>query len=59
PADHLAPIEHPSFIEGRVARIEFAGKPIGLIGELHPEVLERWQITMPCSMFELTLDPLL
>ena len=63
PADHLAPIEHPSFIEGRVARIELAGtggaSSIGLIGELHPEVLERWQITMPCSMFEVALDPLL
>jgi phenylalanyl-tRNA synthetase beta chain len=33
-------------------------KPVGLIGELHPEVLERWQITMPCSAFELALDPL-
>ncbi len=63
PADHLLPIEHPSFIEGRVAQIELAGPggatSIGLIGELHPEVLERWQIGMPCSMFELTLDPLL
>src|SRR5437899_5509638 len=53
PADHLTPIEHSSFIEGRVARIELAGRPVGLIGELHPETLERWQITMPCSMFEL------
>jgi len=63
PADHLAPIEHPSFIEGRVARIELVGtegaSAVGLIGELHPEVLERWQITMPCSMFEVALDPLL
>ncbi|TAL11148.1 MAG: phenylalanine--tRNA ligase subunit beta [Nitrospirae bacterium] len=63
PADHLTPIEHPSFIEGRAARIELVGpggtSSIGLIGELHPEVLERWQISMPCSMFELALDPLL
>ena len=63
PADHLTPIEHPSFIEGRVARIELVGSggasSVGLIGELHPEVLERWQISMPCSMFELTINPLL
>ena len=26
------------------------------IGELHPEVLERWQITMPCSAFEQVID---
>jgi phenylalanyl-tRNA synthetase beta chain len=34
-------------------------KTVGLIGELHPEVLERWQISVPCSMFELALTPLL
>ena len=55
----LEPIAHPSFIEGRVGQIEFGGTPVGLIGELHPEALERWQITMPCSAFELAIDPLL
>jgi len=45
-------------MDGRVAHIMIDDKPVGLIGELHPEVLERWQITMPCSAFELALDPL-
>ena len=58
-AYRLHPNSHPSFLEGRVAQILVGDQPIGLIGELHPEVLERWQISMPCSMFELTLDPLL
>src|SRR5207249_14623 len=58
-AYQLQPNSHPSFLEGRVAQILVGDQPIGLIGELHPEVLERWQISMPCSMFELTLDPLL
>jgi len=58
-AYRLHPTSHPSFLEGRVAQILVDDQPIGLIGELHPEVLERWQISMPCSMFELTLDPLL
>ncbi len=58
----LTPIEHPSFLPGRVGRVELGapgGTPIGLIGELHPEVLERWQIAMPCSMFDIAVDPLL
>ncbi len=55
----LEPATHPSFIEGRVGRIEFGGTPVGLIGELHPDVLERWQIAMPCSVFELAINPLL
>ncbi|TLY16958.1 MAG: hypothetical protein E6K67_08875 [Nitrospirae bacterium] len=58
-AYRLQPNSHPSFLEGRVAQILVGDQPIGLIGELHPEVLERWQISMPCSMFELTLQPLL
>jgi phenylalanyl-tRNA synthetase beta chain len=54
----LEPIPHPSFIEGRAGRIVVAGKEVGLIGELHPRVLENWQITMPCAVFELRLDGL-
>ena len=58
-AYRLQSTSHPSFLEGRVAQILVSAQPIGLIGEVHPEVLERWQISMPCSMFELTLQPLL
>ncbi|HET6370726.1 MAG TPA: phenylalanine--tRNA ligase subunit beta, partial [Nitrospiria bacterium] len=55
----LEPTAHESFIAGRAGRIVVVGEPIGLIGEIHPEVLERWQIGMPCVVFEFTLDPLL
>lgn len=55
----LEPVEHPSFLEGRAGRITIQGKPLGLIGELHPEVLEQWQIVMPTVVFELTVDGLL
>jgi len=32
---------------------------IGWIGEVHPEVLTRWQIGMPVAAFEITLEPFL
>jgi phenylalanyl-tRNA synthetase beta chain len=51
----LEPDSHPSFIGGRVGKVVLEGKDIGLIGELHPQVLENWQITMPCVVFELDL----
>jgi phenylalanyl-tRNA synthetase beta chain len=54
----LEPVSHPSFIEGRVGRIVIGGRDLGLIGELHPQVLENWQIAMPCTVFELVLDSL-
>ena len=54
----LEPVSHGSFIEGRAGKILHNGHPIGLIGELHPAVLENWHITMPVSIFELDIDPL-
>ena len=54
----LEPTTHPSFLEGRVGKIVVNGQSIGLIGELHPEVLEAWQISMPISVFELEVDAL-
>ncbi|HOX42703.1 MAG TPA: phenylalanine--tRNA ligase subunit beta [Myxococcota bacterium] len=51
--------EHPSFLPGRSARVLLADRPIGWLGELHPGVLERWQIGVPAAAFELELEPLL
>ncbi len=55
----LEEAEHPSFIGGRVGRVTVGGKAVGFIGEIHPEVLEAWNLTMPVSCFELDLSFLL
>ena len=54
----LEPIQHPSFLAGRVGSIVSEGKQVGVIGELHPEVLERWQIAVPAVAFEIDLTEL-
>jgi phenylalanyl-tRNA synthetase beta chain len=54
----LEPVPHPSFLEGRAGTILVSGKPVGIIGELHPEVLERWQIAMPVVAFDVNLSQL-
>jgi phenylalanyl-tRNA synthetase beta chain len=54
----LEPTAHRSFMEGRVGGIRVEGRDLGVIGELHPQVLENWGISMPCVAFELQLDPL-
>lgn len=54
----LEPLQHPSFLEGRAGRIVVAGTPVGVIGEIHPEVLERWQITVPAVSFDVNLSQL-
>jgi phenylalanyl-tRNA synthetase beta chain len=57
-AYRLEPIHHPSFLPGRVGGIVSEGKQVGVIGELHPEVLERWQIGVPTVAFEVDLTQL-
>lgn len=54
----LEPAEHPIFMPGRCGNIMVEGKSLGLIGEINPEVLDRWKITMPCAAFEVNLDSL-
>jgi phenylalanyl-tRNA synthetase beta chain len=52
-------IEESRFISGRCAEILFQGKGIGVFGELHPQVLENWGLTVPCSACEVDLEALL
>jgi phenylalanyl-tRNA synthetase beta chain len=47
------------FIPGRAAALLCRGKPVGVFGEIHPEVLENWGISVPCTAGELDLDSLL
>jgi len=55
----LESVPHPSFLEGRAGRIVGEdGVVLGVIGELHPEVLEHWQITVPVVSFEINLSVL-
>ena len=49
----------PRFIPGRAAALRYQGKTIGCFGEIHPEALENWGITVPCTGGELDLDSLL
>jgi phenylalanyl-tRNA synthetase beta chain len=60
----LVPSHHPSFLPGRFALVMLAGRqePIGLLGEVHPEVLAGdvgFGIRVPCAAFELSLSALL
>ena len=49
----------PRFIPGRAASLIYKGCPIGIFGEIHPEVLENWGITMPCIAAEIDIEALL
>jgi phenylalanyl-tRNA synthetase beta chain len=54
----LAPIDHPSFLEGRVGSILIGDKEVGIMGEIHPQVIESWKLEDPVAAMELDLDRL-
>ena len=43
----------PICIEGRSGQILAGGRQVGFIGEVHPQILEKWGLKMPTVIFEL------
>ena len=52
-------MNHPTFIPGRCANVVVDDKEIGFIGEVHPNVLEKFGIQMPVSACEIDLSVLI
>ncbi len=50
--------EHPTFLDGRVADIVIDGAHVGVIGEIHPEVLVEHGLEVPVVAFEFRLNAL-
>ncbi|MAG38181.1 phenylalanine--tRNA ligase subunit beta [Candidatus Pacearchaeota archaeon] len=48
--------EHQSLIPGRTASVLLNNKPIGYIGEVHPHTLNQWNVKMPLSVLEISLE---
>jgi len=48
-------IVHPSFIEGRIGKVTLDGIDFGILGEIHPEVLEAWKLENPVAVFEINI----
>ena len=44
------------FILGRVATCTVGNKVVGVFGEICPDILANWEITMPCVMAEFDVD---
>lgn len=45
--------DHGSFLEGRAGSVMIEEEQAGMLGELHPQVLENWGIQNPAAAFEL------
>jgi phenylalanyl-tRNA synthetase beta chain len=48
-------VDHPTFVAGRAAEFSVDGHKIGVLGEVHPEVLTNFGLTFPVALAEITL----
>lgn len=53
---HIRAADDPSFFPGRSAEVVVNGNVVGKIGVIHPEVLQKFEITNPCSAFEINIQ---
>ncbi|XP_040306284.1 phenylalanine--tRNA ligase beta subunit [Herpailurus yagouaroundi] len=51
--------EGAAFFPGRCAEILARGQSIGKLGVLHPDVITKFELTMPCSSLEINIEPFL
>ena len=52
-------LTHPSFIQGRAGKISVNNQEIGIIGEIHPVILNNFELENPVSSLEIDLTELL
>ena len=50
---------HPSFLQGRAATLSFTGTELGVVGEIHPEVLNNFELENPTGAFEIDLQKII
>jgi phenylalanyl-tRNA synthetase beta chain len=55
----LEQVEDPRFVSGRVGGVLYKGRRIGVVGEIHPAVLENWGIQQPAAAGEIEMDVVL
>ncbi|HEM7874318.1 TPA: phenylalanine--tRNA ligase subunit beta [Burkholderia contaminans] len=51
--------DHPALHPGRSARIEVDGRAVGWIGELHPRLMQKYELPHAPVMFEVDADALI
>ncbi len=55
----FAAANHPACHPGRCATVSLDGKPIGVVGELHPRLQQKYELPSAPVVFEVLAGPLL
>lgn len=48
-----------TYFPGRCADVVYAGQVVGTLGVLHPDVVTKFDLSMPCAALEMTIEPFL
>ena len=51
----FSPIEHPALHPGRSAQVECEGKVVGVLGELHPRLQQKYELPLAAIVCEVSL----
>ncbi len=54
----IEPLEHEAFMKGRAGKIMMNNKQVGMIGEIHPQVLTEFKMEVPIVAFEVNVSEL-
>ena len=55
PALAFEQLAHPALHPGRAAKVSLGGTPIGFVGELHPQWVQKYELGSPPVVFEIDL----
>lgn len=53
---YIKAIEDPTYFPGRCADIIVKGKSVGRLGVLHPDVITKFELNLPCAALEINLE---
>ncbi|XP_062505124.1 phenylalanine--tRNA ligase beta subunit-like [Corticium candelabrum] len=56
---HLRAKDDPAFFPGRCSEVIAYGRSVGTLGVIHPSVLQRFDLPMPCAALEINLEAFL
>lgn len=48
-----------TFFPGRCGEVIVNGKPVGIVGVLHPDVISRFDLNLPCAALEIDIEALI
>jgi phenylalanyl-tRNA synthetase beta chain len=52
----IKPVKHMSYLEGRAAAVIMRRREMGVLGEIHPEVLNNFELENPTCAFEMDIE---